>query len=44
MTPEKLDCRRFGHCTNGVLTKDGTFQSPCYYYCLTYEKERGCRR
>ena len=43
MTPEKLDCRRFGHCTNGVLTRDGTFQSPCYYYCLTYERERRCR-
>lgn len=44
MTPERLDCRRFGRCTNGVLTKDGKFQSPCYYYCLTYEKDREERR
>lgn len=43
MTPEKLDGHRFCHCTNGVLTKDGLFQSPCYYYGLTYEKERGGR-
>lgn len=43
MTPDRLDGHRFGHCPNGVFTKDGLFQSACYYYCITYAKDRGGR-
>lgn len=43
MTPERLDCHRFGRCTNGVLTADGRFLSPCYYYGCLYDRERGER-
>lgn len=44
MTPDKLDCQRFGRCTNGVLTAGGAFCSPCYYYCLRFDSERRSRK
>ena len=44
MTPDRLDCRRFGRCTNGVLTASGSFCSPCYYYCMRYDEDRKVRR
>ena len=44
MTPDRLDCKRFGRCTNGVLTAKGTFCSPCYYYCMRYDDERRGRK
>lgn len=44
MTAERLDCKRFGRCTNGVLTSSGGFCSPCYYYNLRYDDERRRRK
>ena len=44
MTPDRLDCKRFGRCTNGVLTATGSFCSPCYYYCLRFDEDRRMRK
>lgn len=43
MTPERLDCKRFSRCTNGVLTAKGDFCSPCFYYGCRYDAERKAR-
>ena len=43
MTPDHLDCKRFGRCTNGVLTATGSFCSPCFYYGLRYDGDRRAR-
>lgn len=39
-TPQRMDCKRFGYCTSGVLTNSGGLCAPCYYYALRYDRER----
>ncbi len=43
MTPDRLDCHRFGRCFSGVVTPSGKICPPCYYYGMRFQDVRKAR-
>ena len=43
MTPDRLDCHRFGRCFSGVVTPSGSICPPCYYYGMRFKDVRNAR-